>query len=113
MLILHTKLTKRAVINLIDRYGSTADFINKAPSIKLRLASGTEYPVEGRIDAVSGTVDAQTGAVTLRATFANPQHLLRDGGSATVLVPSPSDCWARSSLLGCGDWRAISICRRD
>ena len=86
-------VTERAVINLIDRYGSTADFINKAPSIKLRLASGTEYPVEGRIDAVSGTVDAQTGAVTLRATFANPQHLLRDGGSATVLVPSDhKDC---------------------
>ena len=86
-------VTERAVINLIDRYGSTADFINKAPSIKLRLASGTEYPVEGRIDAVSGTMDAQTGAVTLRATFANPQHLLRDGGSATVLVPSDhKDC---------------------
>ena len=86
-------VTERAVINLIDRYGSTADFINKAPSIKLRLASGTEYSVEGRIDAVSGTVDAQTGAVTLRATFANPQHLLRDGGSATVLVPSDhKDC---------------------
>ena len=86
-------VTERAVINLIDRYGSTADFINKAPSIKLRLASGTEYPIEGRIDAVSGTVDAQTGAVTLRATFANPQHLLRDGGSATVLVPSDhKDC---------------------
>ena len=28
-------VTERAVINLIDRYGSTADFINKAPSIKL------------------------------------------------------------------------------
>ena len=68
-------VTERAVINLIDRYGSTADFISKAPSIKLRLASGAEYPVEGRIDAVSGTVDAQTGAVTLRAVFPNPQHL--------------------------------------
>ena len=81
-------VTERAVINLIDRYGSTNDFISKAPSIKLRLASGDEYPVEGRIDAVSGTVDGQTGAVTLRAVFANPQHLLRDGGSATVMVPT-------------------------
>lgn len=84
-------VTERAVINLIDRYGSTADFISKAPSIKLRLASGAEYPVEGRIDAVSGTVDAQTGAVTLRAVFPNPQHLLRDGGSATVMVPTQRD----------------------
>lgn len=81
-------VTERAVINLIDRYGSTSDFINKAPAIKLRLSCGTDYPVEGRIDAVSGTVDTQTGAVTLRAVFANPQHLLRDGGSATVMVPT-------------------------
>ena len=81
-------VTERAVINLIDRYGSTSEFISKAPSIKLRLASGADYPVEGRIDAVSGTVDVQTGAVTLRAVFPNPQHLLRDGGSATVMVPT-------------------------
>ena len=81
-------VTERAVMGLIDRYGSTADFISKASAVKLRLASGDEYAVEGRIDAVSGTVDAQTGAVTLRAVFANPQHLLRDGGSATVLMPT-------------------------
>lgn len=81
-------VTERAVEGLIDRYGSTAEFISKAPGIKLRLSSGTEYPVEGRIDAVSGTVDGKTGAVTLRAVFPNPQHLLRDGGSATVVVPT-------------------------
>lgn len=81
-------VTERAVEGMIEHYGSTADFISKAPGIKLRLASGTDYPTEGRIDAVSGTVDTKTGAVTLRATFANPQHLLRDGGSATVIVPT-------------------------
>ena len=84
-------VTERAVINLIDRYGSTNDFISKAPGIKLKLASGSDYPIEGHIDAVSGTVDAQTGAVTLRAVFANPHHLLRDGGSATVMVPTQRD----------------------
>ena len=84
-------VTERAVISLIDRYGSTSDFISKAPSIRLRLASGADYPAAGRIDAVSGTVDAQTGAVTLRAVFPNPQHLLRDGGSATVMVPTHRD----------------------
>ncbi len=33
-------------------------------------------------------MDPQTGAVALRATFPNPQHLLYAGGSATVVVPS-------------------------
>ena len=81
-------ITERFALDLIGRYGSNADFIRQSPSVKLRLASGADYSHEGRIDAVSGTVDASTGAVTLRAVFPNPEHLLRDGGSAAILVPT-------------------------
>ena len=81
-------VTEQFAIDLIGRYGSNADFIRQCPSVKLRLASGTDYGHEGRIDAVSGTVDTSTGAVALRAVFPNPEHLLRDGGSATILVPT-------------------------
>ena len=82
-------VTERAVINLIDRYGSTADFINKAPSIKLRLASGTEYSVEGRIDAVSGMVDVV-------------QWMPRQGLSPCVLrSPIPSICCVTAVRLRC------------
>lgn len=79
-------ITERFALDLIGRYGSNTDFIRQSPSVKLRLASGDDYGHEGRIDAVSGTVDASTGAVTLRAVFPNPEHLLRDGGSAAILV---------------------------
>ena len=81
-------VTEQFAIDFIGRYGSNADFIRQCPSVKLRLASGSDYSHEGRIDAVSGTVDASTGAVTLRAVFPNPEHLLRDGGSAAILVPT-------------------------
>ena len=81
-------VTERFAIDLIGRYGSNTDFIRQSPSVNLRLASGADYGHEGRIDAVSGTVDASTGAVALRAVFPNPEHLLRDGGSATILVPT-------------------------
>ena len=81
-------VTERFAIDLISRYGSSTDFIKQAPAVRLHLASGADYGTEGHIDAVSGTVDASTGAVTLRATFQNPNHLLRDGGSATVIVPT-------------------------
>ena len=38
-------------------------------------------------------MDAQTGAVTLRATFPNAGGLLHNGGSATVIVPTHrTDC---------------------
>ncbi len=73
---------------LISRYGSSSDFIRQAPAVKLRLANGADYEQAGHIDAISGTVDASTGAVTLRATFPNQAHLLRDGGSATIIVPT-------------------------
>ena len=56
--------------------------------MSLLLSNGKAYAHEGRIDAISGTVDDQTGSVTLRATFPNPEHLLHNGGMATVVVPT-------------------------
>lgn len=81
-------MTENQVLDLIQQYGSTETFIRQAPEVELKLSNGTLYPVKGHIDAVSGTIDATTGAVSLRATFANAQHLLHHGGSATVIVPS-------------------------
>ena len=81
-------ISENQVLNLISQYGSIAEFISKAPPVSLRMNNGQEYDQQGRISAVSGTVDTQTGAVTLRATFPNPSHLLHNGGSATVVVPT-------------------------
>ena len=40
---------------------------------------------------MSGIVDAQTGAVSLRAVFPNRDHLLRNGGTGTVVVSTIKD----------------------
>ena len=81
-------ITDNQVLDLIERYGSVAEFMKQSPSVTLQLSNGKAYTHAGRIDAVSGTVDTQTGAVTLRATFPNPNHLLHNGGMATVVVPT-------------------------
>lgn len=81
-------MTENQTLDLIERYGSVPEFIRQAPSVSLLLSNGKPYDYEGRIDAVSGTVDDQTGAVTLRATFSNPSRLLHNGGMATVVVPT-------------------------
>lgn len=81
-------ITENQVISLIEQYGSMADFIRQSPEVELLLSNGKKYAHKGRIDAVSGTVERSTGAVTLRATFPNAQRLLHDGGSATVLLPT-------------------------
>jgi membrane fusion protein (multidrug efflux system) len=81
-------ISENQELDLITQYGSIAGFISKSPAVELRLNNGQSYDQKGRISAVSGTVDAQTGAVTLRATFPNPSHLLHNGGSAKVVVPT-------------------------
>jgi len=81
-------ISENQALDLISQYGSINEFIAKAPAISLRLSNGKEYDQKGRISAVSGTVDSQTGAVALRATFPNSSHLLHNGGSATVVVPT-------------------------
>lgn len=79
-------MTEKQVQDLVLAYGSMKAMLQSMPEIKLQLPGGKEYAHTGRIDAVSGTVDAQTGAVIVRATFPNPEKLLMNGGTATVLI---------------------------
>lgn len=79
-------ISENQALDLISQYGSIAEFISKAPPVGLRLNNGQEYSEKGRISAVSGTIDVQTGAVALRATFPNANGLLHHGGSAKVVV---------------------------
>ena len=86
-------VTENQTISLIQQYGSIEQFIKQAPKVELRLSNGSTYPQKGHIDAVSGTVDASTGAVSLRATFPNANHLLHNGGSGSVVVSTHrKDC---------------------
>ena len=86
-------ITENQAIDLIGQYGSMEAFMKQAPAVSFQLSNGTAYPQKGRINAVSGTVDASTGAVTLRATFPNAGHLLHNGGSGSVVVSTHrKDC---------------------
>lgn len=66
--------------------------------VKLLLEDGTAYPHPGRLQFTDATVAADTGAITLRAVFPNPDHqllpgmyvraVLEEGGArASILVP--------------------------
>ncbi|QCG96202.1 efflux RND transporter periplasmic adaptor subunit [Azospirillum sp. TSA2s] len=52
----------------------------------LVLPDGSDYAEEGRIEFANNRVDPQTGTVSIRATFANPQRLLLPGQYVTVRV---------------------------
>ncbi|WP_220472560.1 efflux RND transporter periplasmic adaptor subunit [Spirosoma foliorum] len=63
----------------------------KLPDVILLLADGSTYNYKGRIKTAIGQIDTQTGSSNFRATFPNPQALLRSGNSGTVRVPRTID----------------------
>ena len=81
-------MDENQVLDLIQQYGSLQEAKSKIPPVSLQLSNGTDYSVRGRIDAIGGTVEQTMGTVSLRAVFSNPRHLLRHGGSATIIMPT-------------------------
>jgi membrane fusion protein (multidrug efflux system) len=67
---------------------SFAQRIKKLPPVSLILADGTLYNQQGHIETVNGLINVATGSVNVRATFPNPNGLIRSGSSATVRIPS-------------------------
>lgn len=84
-------LTEAQVVDLIERYGSVEALIENMPEISLKTSSGNTYGQKGRLGAVSGIVSEGTNAITLRADFPNPNGILHEGGSASVIVPTTCD----------------------
>lgn len=84
-------VTEAEMQRLIADHGSFERAMSTLPKVELRMSDGTEYDGQGTVDAISGNVDSETGSVTLRATFANPSTLLRNGGSGTLVVPFERD----------------------
>lgn len=86
-------MSENQTLSLIRQHGSQERFLKEMPDVELLVSDGERYPEKGRIDAVSGIVDAATGSVRMRACYPNPDRLLRSGGTATVVIPTVrEDC---------------------
>ena len=55
-------------------------------TIRFTMPGGQPYQQSGSILVIGRGVDPQTGTITVRAGFANPQRLLKDGLSGVVKV---------------------------
>lgn len=55
-------------------------------SVLLKLADGSTYEKEGKIEFVDNKIDENTGTVTLRAVFENPDELLLPGDYVNVTI---------------------------
>lgn len=78
-------------VSEVDYLNSIYDTHNKVKgSADLILANKQRYPLQGKLDIISGVVDAATGSVVMRASFPN-NGTLRGGGSGYVVMPVEID----------------------
>lgn len=81
-------VTQSAADLLRWQRGETGDSLADADgTVRLILADGSEYAHTGRLQAAEPNVDPQTGVVTLRMQFANPDLLLLPGMYVQVEMP--------------------------
>jgi len=55
-------------------------------SVTITLSNGTNYPVTGKIEQLDRSLSANTGALTVKAAFDNPDNILLPGMFARVKV---------------------------
>lgn len=60
--------------------------LNNLPSVSLLLSDEKTYEHQGKVDMVDGQFDKNTAAITLRATFDNPQGVLRSGNTGRIVL---------------------------
>jgi membrane fusion protein (multidrug efflux system) len=81
-------MAENQMLDMVLQYGSLNAAIRQMPEVDLMMSNGQIYQYKGKINAISGTISESTGAVSLRAMFNNRHHLLRNGGSGTIIIPS-------------------------
>lgn len=57
--------------------------------VQLRLANGQIFDQEGVIDTIEADFNNETGNIAFRASFPNPDSLLRHGETGSILVTVP------------------------
>ena len=80
-------MTEKDILAMTKNAGGMKAAVSAYPPVKLRLADGTDYRHTGTVTKVSGLIDPATGSVSMIARFPNPDHLLKSGGSGSIIVP--------------------------
>ena len=75
----------------MTRASEGKNVIEAFPEVQLELADGSIYTQVGHVSTVSGVIDQNTGSVSVRADFANPDHLLKSGGQGNIIITRKTD----------------------
>lgn len=72
----------------LDNDDDSDDEHHDKMKIELKLANGKIFPEKGKIGAIEADFNNTTGNIMFRADFPNPNGLLRNGQTGTILIHS-------------------------
>ena len=81
-------VSEMAFLRFMDEYpGKTLeDKIRNLAPVELILSDNSIYPIKGKVEIVAGQFVAGTGAIPFRASFPNPNGMLRSGSTGRVRI---------------------------
>ena len=62
-------------------------YIANLPPATFVMKNGTEYPHKGRVVSLTGVVNAETGSLTCKVSYPNPDGHLYSGIQGTIVMP--------------------------
>ncbi len=92
VLFAYFSLSEESLLILAHELGCPTDELPQyMPALTLKTNWGETVDEKGKLDAVSGNVDDDTGSVLLRASFDNSRQLMRNGSNGTISMPYTID----------------------
>ena len=83
----YASLTEKELLELVRKDGSQSAAVETYPEVQLQLSDGSTYDQKGKIETISGVINANTGAVSNRYNKCLCNHLLRSGGMGNLIIP--------------------------
>lgn len=83
-------MSQRQLNSFLGQYSGSQlkDKFKNMPDVSLVTADGQTYATKGKIQTLSGVLDASTGSANFKAVFPNPEGKLWSGASATIVIPT-------------------------
>ncbi|NDW45350.1 efflux RND transporter periplasmic adaptor subunit [Ruegeria sp. PrR005] len=82
-------LNEKQLVNVLQELGETTDSLaqsKRSPDVHITLPNGTSLDETGHIVFIDNRIDPLTGAIVLRAEFANEKRLIVDGSFVHVRI---------------------------
>ena len=80
-----------AIVEAMVKEGMKANEVEKyianLPPATFVMKNGTEYPHKGRVVSLTGVVNAETGSLTCKVSYPNPDGHLYSGIQGTIVMP--------------------------